>query len=184
MMKIQNNTVPAILFELTVGGFDGELVENVDPEKPFEFLFGHGNLLPAFETELLGLQSGDRFKFVLKSEEAYGTYDKELVNRFDKNLFKDKTGNIPDDVAVDNFLPMKDDKGNTLNGKVISVDDNYVEMDFNHPLVDMDLYFTGEVIKVREASNSELERGDVEVHEHILWDDAGDDDPACNANGM
>lgn len=181
-MKIQNNTVPAILFELTVGGYDGELVENVDPEKPFEFLFGHGNLLPAFEAELLGLQSGDSFKFSLQSDEAYGEYDEELKVKFDKNLFLDNNGIFPDDVAVDNFLPMKDDKGNTLSGKVIAVEENFVELDFNHPLVDMDLFFTGEVIRVRPGSNTEIERGDVEVHEHSLWDDSGDEDPACNAN--
>jgi len=182
-MKIQHNTVPSILFELTIGGFEGELVENVDPEKPFEFLFGNGNLLPAFETELLGLESGDSFKFMLKSDEAYGAYDNDLKVKFDKNLFLDKNGVFPDDVAVDNFLPMKDDKGNTLTGKVLSVDENSVELDFNHPLVDMDLYFTGEVIRVRLASQTELERGDVEVHEHTLWDDSLDGDPVCNANG-
>ncbi len=181
-MKIQQNTVPAILFELTVGGYDGELVENVDPEKPFEFLFGHGNLLPAFESELLGLEAGDTFKFMLKSSEAYGSYDEELVAKFDISLFLDSKGMLPEDVAVDNFLPMKDDKGNMLNGKVLSVDDKYVEMDFNHPLADMDLYFTGEIIRVRPATENELEKGDVEVHEHTLWDNSIDGDPACNAN--
>ena len=182
MMKIQNNTVPSILFELTIGGYDGELVENVDPEKPLEFLFGYGNLLPSFEAELLGLQSGDSFKFILKHDEAYGDYDEGLKVKFDKNLFIDKTGSIPDDVAVDNFLPMKDDKDNTLSGKVISIEEKFIELDFNHPLVEMDLYFTGEVIRVRAASESEIKRGNVEVQEHTLWDDAGDDDPACNAN--
>lgn len=181
-MKIQNDTVATIMFELTVGGYDGELVENTDPEKPFEFLYGRGNLLPAFEAELLGLEEGDSFRFMLKSEEGYGAYDPELVVKFDKKLFYDSKGMLPEDVAVDNFLPMKDDKGNTLSGKVTEVGDDFVEMDFNHPLVDMDLYFTGEIIRVRPATPTELERGDVEVNEHTLWDDSLDGDPVCNAN--
>lgn len=181
-MMIQNSTVPAILFELTVGGYDGELVENTDPEKPFEFMFGTGKLLPAFEAELLGLKENDNFQFIIPSAEAYGAYDNTLVVKFDINLFKDSNGNLVDDVAPDNFLPMKDDDGNTLSGKVLSVTDTHVEMDFNHPLADMDLYFTGQVVRVRPASVEEIERGDVEVHEHTLWDEAGDQDPACSAN--
>jgi len=181
-MKIQNNTVPAILFDLMVGGSDGELVENVDPEKPFEFLFGHGNLLPAFEAELLGLEAGDGFAFILQSDEAYGSYDGELIHKFDKASFFDENGIVPTDVAVDNFIPMKDEAGNTLNGKVISITDNIIEMDFNHPLADIDLFFKGEVVRVRAATQNEIDNGDVEIHEHTMWDDAGTEMPACNAN--
>jgi FKBP-type peptidyl-prolyl cis-trans isomerase SlyD len=182
-MKIQKDTVPTIMFELTVDGYDGELVENTEDDKPFEFLFGNGNLLPAFEAELLGLAAGDEFKFILPSAEAYGAFDENLLIRFDQKLFLDPDGNLMEDCALDNFMPMKDDEGNMLNGRVTELGEDYVELDFNHPLVGMDLYFTGQVVRVRKASEEELKRGDVEVHEHTLWDDSGDDDPVCNANG-
>lgn len=182
-MKIQRDTVPAIMFELTADDFGGELIENTEDDKPFEFLFGHGNLLPAFEAELLGLEAGDEFRFKLTADEAYGHYDEALCVKFDRNLFLDSSGQLLEDVALDNFIPMKDDEENMLNGRVISVTDNYVELDFNHPLVDAELYFTGQVIRVRQATSEELNRGDVQVHEHTLWDDSGDSDPVCNANG-
>lgn len=182
-MKIQDKTVPSIMFELTVDSYDGELVENTEDDKPFEFLFGNGNLLPAFEAELLGLESGDEFQFVLSFDEAYGKVDESLKIKFDRQLFMDSDGNLLEDVSLDNFIPMKDDEENVLNGKVINITPNFVELDFNHPLADTDLYFKGQVIKVRKATEEELKRGDVEVHEHTLWDDSGDNDPVCNANG-
>lgn len=182
-MKIQDKTVPTIIFELTVDGFDGELVENTEDDKPFEFLFGNGNLLPSFEAELLGLEEGNEFQFVLKSDEAYGKYDEKLKIKFDSQLFVGSDGELIDDVALDNFIPMKDDEDNVLNGKVITVTPNFVELDFNHPLAETDLYFKGQVIKVRMATEEELKRGDVEVHEHTLWEDTGEGDPVCNANG-
>jgi len=161
-----------------------ELVEDVDPEKPFEFLFGHGNLLPAFEAELLGLEAGDNFQFMLKSDEAYGSYDDQLIYAYDHDLFLDKNGLLMEEIAVDNFIPMLDESGEkTITGKVLEVTDDKVVMDYNHPLADMDLYFKGTVVRVRAASPAELERGDVEVHEHTIWDQAADgEDPACNAN--
>lgn len=175
-MIIEHDKVPAISFELTVNGFDGELVEDVKPDKPFEFLYGHGALLPAFETNLLGLKAGDDFKFLIPSSEGFGAYDEEMVVELDKSIFLDENGHMMDDIDVDHFIPMTDDNGDDINGKVLSINENTVTMDFNHPLADFDLYFTGSVISVRNGSPAEIERGHVEVAEHTYFRDAGPDD--------
>jgi len=46
-------------------------------------------------------------------------------------------------------------------GRVLSINDKEVEMDFNHPLAGHDLHFIGEVLDVREATQEELE------HRHV-----------------
>jgi len=52
-------------------------------------------------------------------------------------------------VKVGEDLEMSDAEGNPLVGKVISIGDDGVEMDFNHPLAGYDLHFIGEVLEVR-----------------------------------
>ncbi|MFO8055370.1 MAG: hypothetical protein R6U19_09455, partial [Bacteroidales bacterium] len=51
--------------------------------------------------------------------------------------------------------------GNVLQGKVVEVKDDAVNMDFNHPLAGQDIYFHGEVKEVREPTAEELEQGEV-----------------------
>jgi FKBP-type peptidyl-prolyl cis-trans isomerase SlyD len=43
-----------------------------------------------------------------------------------------------------------------MEGIVVSVDENTVQMDFNHPLAGEDLHFTGEVLEIRDATPEEL----------------------------
>jgi FKBP-type peptidyl-prolyl cis-trans isomerase SlyD len=46
-----------------------------------------------------------------------------------------------------------------LQGIVVSVGDEMVRMDFNHPMAGNTLHFTGKVIDVREATAEELSHG-------------------------
>ncbi|HQH41585.1 MAG TPA: peptidylprolyl isomerase, partial [Bacteroidales bacterium] len=39
-----------------------------------------------------------------------------------------------------------------------------VKMDFNHPLAGDDLYFTGKIVGIRDATQEELEHGHVHGH--------------------
>jgi len=173
-MKLEANTVGSILFTLRAGSYDGDVIEKIPEIAPFEFIYGIGAMLPAFEEKLQGLEAGDKFKFFIKSEDAYGSYEEGMQVEFDKSLFVDNAGNfLEEEVVLDNYIPMKDEEGNLLNGKVVLIEDNSVKLDFNHPLADMDLYFEGNVLGVRAATPDEIEHG----HVHTQWEDAGPDEP-------
>ena len=64
-------------------------------------------------------------------------------------------------LAVNNILPMTDNEGNHLQGRVLEVTAEYVKMDFNHPLAGQELHFTGNILEVRDASLEEQEHGHV-----------------------
>ena len=55
-MKIGKESFVSITYKLTV---DNEVIENVTAERPLEFIFGAGLLLPAFEENLEGKEIGD-----------------------------------------------------------------------------------------------------------------------------
>jgi FKBP-type peptidyl-prolyl cis-trans isomerase SlyD len=56
---------------------------------------------------------------------------------------------------------LRDKKGNPLQGKIVEVGDHFVKMDFNHPMAGQNLFFSGSVVGVREATKEELSHGHV-----------------------
>jgi FKBP-type peptidyl-prolyl cis-trans isomerase SlyD len=51
---------------------------------------------------------------------------------------------------------MMDSSGNRLMGSVVEIGEDIVTMDFNHPLAGENMYFTGKVLGVRDASAEEI----------------------------
>lgn len=155
-MEIGRNKVVTLTYELRLNGTDGEVVEKTEASAPLEFIFGTGKMLEMFETKLEGLAKGSNFDFELKSAEAYGEVNPNAVVEIPKNIFE-VDGQVDENLlTVGNQVPMQDAHGNRLNGIVLEVTDDKVKMDFNHPLAGDDLFFKGEVIEVREATDDEL----------------------------
>jgi FKBP-type peptidyl-prolyl cis-trans isomerase SlyD len=173
-MIVENNKVVSLSYELKV---NGETVETVGADSPLMFLFGAGNLLPKFEKNLDGLKLNDSFDFELVSADAYGPVNEDAIvdvpmqafavdGEIDRNLLK-----------VGHHIPMLDQSGNRLNGVVVRFDDEFVTMNFNHPLAGNDLHFSGKVVEIREASADELEHG----HVHSPESCSNCTDPDCQS---
>lgn len=155
-MKIGKNKFVSLTYQLRLNSADGEMIEETTKDAPLEFLFGAGRMLQVFEDKLEGLVEGDSFSFDLKADEAYGEVNEDAVVDLPKSIFEIE-GVIDEDLlTLGNTIPMQDAQGNRLNGIVLEVTDETVKMDFNHPLAGDDLYFTGSILTVREATEAEL----------------------------
>lgn len=157
-MKVGEQTVVTLRYELREGDSQGELMEVMNAHYPFEFLFGNGNLLPAFEKMIYALSPGDQFEFVLNCEEAYGMPSEDNVVNIPKSAFL-IDGTIPEGMLqINQQLTVKDDQGDTHTGRVLEYDDQFVRMDFNHFMAGKDLHFKGAVLSVRKATVDEIIR--------------------------
>jgi len=146
---------------LTENDVNGNLIQEVTKDQPFVTLFGAGALIPKFENELEGLKAGDTYGFAVNSNEGYGEVNPQAVVELDKKIFE-VDGKVDDEMLkVGNSIPMQNDQGQPLNGLVKEIKTDKVVMDFNHPLAGINLYFTGEILDVREATAEELEHGHV-----------------------
>ena len=155
-MKIEKNKFVSLTYKLRLNSADGELVEETGKDNPLEFVFGTGRMLEMFEQKLEGLNPKDDFSFELKADEAYGEVNEEAVVDLPKSLFE-VNGAIDDEMlTVGNPVPMQDAHGNRMTGIVVEVNDDAVKMDFNHPLAGDNLFFSGSVLEVREATEDEL----------------------------
>jgi FKBP-type peptidyl-prolyl cis-trans isomerase SlyD len=156
-MKISENKYVTLTYDLNVGeGEELELMEQATAERPMEFIFGTNSMLEAFEKQLEGLRKGDTFSFQLTPEEAYGDYDDSKIVELPKHIFE-IDGKIDDQVLFEgNTVPMMDSSGNRLSGSVVSIAEDVVTMDFNHPLAGETMHFEGAVTGVRDASAEEI----------------------------
>lgn len=158
-MKITVNKSVTAEYELFVDGENEgelELMEKATAEQPLSFIYGVGMMLPKFEENLFGLESGENFDFTITNEDAYGTYDDESVIDLDRGIFE-IDGKLDTDMIFEgNIVPLMDNDGNRLNAQVVSVSDSHVRVDLNHPLAGENLHFKGKVLEVRDASDEEL----------------------------
>jgi len=155
-MEIGRNKFVTLSYELRANSAEGEVVEKTESASPLGFVFGAGKMLEMFENKLEGLAKGSAFDFELKAEEAYGEINPNAIVEIPKNIFEVE-GQIDGDLlTVGNNVPMQDAHGNRLSGIVLEVGDEKVKMDFNHPLAGDTLFFKGEVIEVREATEDEI----------------------------
>lgn len=152
-MKIGENTFVSLSYRLTV---DGEVVDSTTAEKPLEFVYGAGYLLPKFEQNISGLEKGDTFRFTLPASEGYGEIMQEAVTDLPKSVFM-IDGTIEEGLLSEgNQIPMSTADGQHLVGVVKNVSNDTVTMDFNHPMAGKTLNFEGEIVGVREATDADM----------------------------
>jgi FKBP-type peptidyl-prolyl cis-trans isomerase SlyD len=160
-MTVDTNKVVSLTYELKVDDESGEqtLVEKVERDNPMVILYGQSGLPERFEENIEGLQEGDTFEFSIDPEEGYGQFDEEAIVELPKDVFT-VNGKVDNELLqIGNFIPMTNDEGHRLQGKVLEVNENSVTMDFNHPLAGVNMHFKGEIIGVRDASQDELSHG-------------------------
>ncbi len=155
--------VVSVVYELRAGNSGGDVIEKVTKEKPAEFLLGAGKLIDEFEKQVSDLKEGENFEFQIDSDKAYGPVKQEAKVDLPITAFQ-IDGKIPEDLLQPGkVLPMKDQQGNPLYGRVIEVLEQIVKMDFNHPLAGMDLHFKGEIVTERKPTEEEITSKKIEV---------------------
>jgi FKBP-type peptidyl-prolyl cis-trans isomerase SlyD len=160
-MIIEKNKVVLCHYTLREGTAEGQLIESTEGGEPLGYIHGIGMMIPLFEKNLVGKQAGDIFEFGIPAADAYGEYDDEAVAEIPKQAFN-LEGMNPDDIFVEGeVLPLQDEKGQAMQGIITQVKALSVVIDFNHPMAGMDLYFTGRIDTVREASATEIAHGHV-----------------------
>ena len=154
-----------------------EMVEEATEEQPFNFLTGFGIALEAFEEALIDIEEGKDFDFTLPQEKAYGTYEEGRVIDLDKAIFTINNHFDHEHIFEGAVVPLQNEDGNRFLGKVVSISDDKVKMDLNHPLAGKDLNFKGKVIESRMATESEVEGFIKHIEQHSCGcgcDDCGD----------
>lgn len=153
-MEIQNNTVVAIDYELTDD--EGTVIDASKPDAPLHYLHGHGNIIPGLEKALEGKTTGETLKVRVAPEEGYG----EHLEQLQQEVPREQLASI-ENLEVGMMLEASTPQG-PLPIRVVSIGEEAVTVDANHPLAGVHLNFDVKVGAVREATATEQEQGRAE----------------------
>lgn len=120
-------------------------LDDEQPARSFDPLtveVGAGELIEGFDAALPGLDVGDSVTVTIPPEKAYGEWDAERIREFDRDEIDRLVGNRP--IEEGTFLQTSQ---GTLQ-EVLHVDDEVVEVDFNHRLAGKTLEFDIEVVDI------------------------------------
>ena len=159
---ITKHKVLSVHYKLYEDNATGELIEETYSGSPLTFIFGIGQMIPAFEAYLEGKQAGEAFNFTLQTEEAYGPYHEESAIEVHLDDLRNEAGEIdPEKIFIGGRITMEDQSGRVFQGEIMEMSDSAAIIDFNHPMAGITLHFVGEILEVRDATASEID------HQHV-----------------
>jgi FKBP-type peptidyl-prolyl cis-trans isomerase SlyD len=152
-MQITKDSV--VYFHYTLSGEGDKQFESSHDSNPITFIQGHGNILPALESEFEGKKEGDQFQVTLSPEQAYGVRNEESKQRIPiKHLANKKNLRVGMAAKVNTEKGMRD-------VTIVKVGKFNVDVDTNHPLAGLTLTFDVSIESVRVAEAEELSHGHV-----------------------
>ena len=122
---------------------DGEVFDSSREREPLEFTVGAGNVIPGFDTGVIGMAAGDQKTVTIEAEQAYGMRRDELMLEVKKDVFPD---NITPEVGQQ--LKMDQPDGQAVDVVVSEMKGEMVTLDANHPLAGKTLIFEIELVTI------------------------------------
>jgi FKBP-type peptidyl-prolyl cis-trans isomerase SlyD len=152
-MQVTQNAVVSIHYTLTDDA--GKTLDSSAGGEPLAYLHGNGNLIPGLERALEGKVAGDKLDVKIAPADAYGEYDKSLVQRVPRR----QLNSIPN-LRVGMQLQAQSQHG-AQTVTVTQLVGDMVTLDANHPLAGQHLNFAVEITEVRAATEEEIAHGHV-----------------------
>lgn len=119
---------------------DGQVFDSSEGKTPFQFLVGGNQVIPAFESCILGKPVGFKTTVKIKADNAYGLVREDLIIKVNKDQ-------VPPEVQVGQTLHATA-QGQEVAVLVKEINDDHVIIDGNHPLAGKNLEFDLEVLDV------------------------------------
>jgi peptidylprolyl isomerase len=123
---------------------DGTVFDNSrEREEGLVFEIDDGKLLKGFNNAVKNLSIGEKVKVDLTAAEAYGEYLNEAVVSVNKNEFPKEFK-----FEENGFVQGRDSMGRQVQGQIIKILDESINVDLNHPLAGEDLSFEIELVEI------------------------------------
>ena len=125
---------------------DGGCVDSNFDKAPASFAFGDGSLLPGFEEVLVGMTVGEKKQCVIPPEKAFGQPNPNNIQQIDRSVF-DASMELAEGLVVS----FADAAGMERPGVVSAVEEEYISVDFNHPLAGKSIVFDVAIVGIAPA---------------------------------
>ena len=134
-----------------IGTLDnGYVFDSADVDNPLSFTIGQGEIFPALENAVTGMQVGSAANIEIKTADAYGP-------RLDENLLRLPRSHFPTEreIKTGGKISLAFADGEERIMRIIKLEDDEVTLDGNHPLAGLDLTFALQLEKIETNPASE-----------------------------
>ena len=115
---------------------DGTVFDSSAERDPLQFTIGSGQVIPGFEQAIVGMKEGEKKIEKIPADDAYGVRRDELLLEVEREAMP-----TDQEIKEGDWLHLVFQDGRTAPVKVVSVDEEKVKLDANHPLAGKDLTF-------------------------------------------
>lgn len=126
---------------------DGTPFDSSEGRAPLEFTLGQGQVIVGLERHVSGMETGQKSTVTIPADAAYGPRREEAIQRVDRSKVP---GGV--DLEIGTQLQARTADGGMLPITVVSLDEQSVTVDANHPLAGKDLVFDVELVDVVKAA--------------------------------
>ena len=141
MQRIQPGS--RVVLHFRVEQEDGSTALESTDDDPLELTLGEGVLPGGLEMALWGLTENAEQSIQLTPEQAWGRYDPQKIHSLSRADFAHLN-----DLSPGSFLSFTTPDGEEYPGRIISIEDDAVTVDFNHPLAGHSIRFWARIISV------------------------------------
>ena len=145
-MKYPISPESTVTLHLSLALEDGTVAESTFDDEPLTFTMGDGTLVEGLELGLYGLKAGATQRLVLQPEQAFGLHHPDKRHQLARADF---SAGLQLEPGV--IIGFDTPSGEELSGTVVSLADETVTVDFNHPLAGRVVVFEVEIISVVPA---------------------------------
>ena len=158
-MDNKQNKYISVSYQLYSIDADGSkhIEEQTQQNRPFIFISGFGLTLDGFEQRVLPLQPGEKFDFTLSPAEAFGEYFDDGVHKMNRESFTVNGHFDHENIFPGAVITLLDEEDRRFMAHVLTVEEDGVTIDTNHPLAGCTLEFTGIVLENRDATTTEIQ---------------------------
>lgn len=143
MKKIEEGMT--VIMNYTGKFTDDTIFDSSYGREPIEFKHGAGRVIPGLEKGIKGLGIGDQKKLHIKAEDAYGTRDPDKIMRVPAAVLGEGADPKP---GMEVRMKNRADHSEKI-AKIISIENDILVLDLNHPLAGKDLIFEVEIIDIK-----------------------------------
>ena len=148
MSQIARNSLVTLFYRL--GLPNGDVLEENFDDQPMTVQLGQGEMAEGLELALIGLREGQEDTVDIQPELAFGHVDESLVRTIPRIEFD------PDiELEPGLIIEFATDSGETLPGTIVSLDDDEVRVDLNHPLAGQTVRYSVRIVSIDDGEDSQ-----------------------------
>lgn len=144
MTEIHSNSTVTLVYK---GKLDnGEIFKEIQETTPLTVKLGNQELPPSVESALVGKTKGERVAVRVPPEEGYGVRHKMLLQTVSRKSLGDQIAPRPGMIL--SLKVAKDGEEHQVPATVMKVEDETVDVDYNHPLAGHHLTYELRILDV------------------------------------